>query len=240
MTRNLAASLSLLVVVSMQFACGGGKPEPASPADAGAAASFPSLSDLMAIAEGGSYDDELAKVMADPKTADYLALRMTFTKTASYDPYDKSGEGLKKREAMFAALEAGDDQTALDIATSILDTSYVDMDAQMVAMVSCHALGLEDQKVHHDDVLYGLVTSILDSGDGTSPQTAMVVIDIREEYVLLSMMGLDPGNQALVEADGMTFDRMQVTDPKTGDVMDIYFNVTIPFSWLSASMAAAL
>jgi len=70
-----------------------------------------------------SYDDLLAQVKkADPK-ADFLKLRMAFTKTAAYDPYDDPFRTIPQE--MNAALNKKEYDKAIELAEKTLKKRYV-------------------------------------------------------------------------------------------------------------------
>jgi hypothetical protein len=179
------------------------------------------------------YDSLLAQAKkGDPKT-DFLKLRMTFTKTAGYNPYffDR-----KMYQEMSAAFAAKDYDKAIMHADKILAAKYVDIDAHAVAMRSYAALGKTDQAKLHRVVIDGLVQSILKSGNGKSPASAYVVISTDEEYAILGALGLKSTKQALVNENGQKFDRLTVRDEKSKEPAAMYFNVNTQFSWLAERM----
>jgi Domain of unknown function (DUF4919) len=103
------------------------------------------------------------------------------------------------------------------------------MDAQIAASLAYAGSGDTAKGDFHKAVYLGLVNSILDSGDGKTPDTAYVVISTHEEYVTLRALGLQPAGQALSNAGVHAFDIMTATDPKTKTQQKIYFNIDI--SW---------
>ncbi len=73
---------------------------------------------------------------------------------------------------------------------------------------------------------------MLASGDGKSPQTAIKVISPGEEFFALSMLGLEPKDQALVQTDGKLYDLFTVISEKTGERAEIFFDVSLPTATL--------
>ena len=73
-----------------------------------------------------------------------------------------------------------------------------------------------------------ILDSILDSGDGNSPESAYVVINIIEEYAVLDHFGLRLTNQSLLNKDGKVYD-LVVGTAEDGTERDFYFDVTIFF-----------
>ena len=97
-------------------------------------------------------------------------------------------------------------------------------------------LGSLTKYAFHRNILKGLVNSLYASGDGLTPATAIIVINTREEYFLMRANGLRKIKQSLVKADGHSYDKMEVENVKTSEKKVLYFNVDMPFDWLSKSM----
>ena len=76
----------------------------------------------------------------------------------------------------------------------------------------------------------GRVAEILKSGDGKSEATAYKVKSVHEEYEVLGALGLRPGGQSLIVHGKKAFDMLSVTDPKTQQKQDIYFDIN-SFYW---------
>jgi hypothetical protein len=80
--------------------------------------------------------------------------------------------------------------------------------------------------------MYGLVDSILSSGDGKTPETAYHVISVDEEYAVLNTLGFKVVKQSLMESKGHSYDKMEVLHMKSKEPGMIYFNVDMPLGKL--------
>lgn len=78
----------------------------------------------------------------------------------------------------------------------------------------------------HREIADGLVSSILKSGTGKSPETAYEVISIPEEYMTLFYLGLFAYEQSFIEENGKFFDLMEAKDSTDG-IHEVYFDVTL-------------
>ena len=165
---------------------------------------------------------------------DFNALRMSYTKTQDYQPY--GGDTGKTVDSAVDAANRKDYKEAIRLAEAALEKNFVDFDAHMICQIGYRELGGLTKYAFHRNILKGLVNSLYASGDGLTPGTAIIVITTREEYFLMSANGLKKIKQSLVKADGHSFDKMDVENTKTGDRKTIYFNIDIPFGWLSKSM----
>ena len=87
-----------------------------------------------------------------------------------------------------------------------------------------------EQAEFHKYIYEQLVKSITDSGDGKSPETAFIVIEVHEEYVVLESDGdQDFAEIAVTDAKGgHSYDELVVDDSVTNKTQKIYFNVDIP------------
>jgi hypothetical protein len=175
------------------------------------------------------YESLLAQVKKSDPKAEFLKLRMAFTETADYNPYDSDR---KTQEEMAQALDKKEYDKAIQLTEKLLKTKYVDLKAHSVAHRAYTALGKADKAKFHRWVFDGLVQSILKSGDGKTTATAYVVIATDEEYVVLGELGIRRTSQALMEEKGQKFDRMDGIDQKSKERVTLYFNVTKPLSWL--------
>jgi hypothetical protein len=78
-------------------------------------------------------------------------------------------------------------------------------------------------------MIEGLARSIIASGDGRSPETAMVVIDIQEEYDVMGVLGLRSSRQGLTSHEGRPMDQHTVVGADGGS-FPMFFDVSLPFS----------
>ena len=172
------------------------------------------------------YATLLAAVKAGNTNIDYTRLRLSYMDSPEYK---ESKDVTKPEKAMAVALNAKDFQEALKNAEIVLTNDYVNMDAHFVAFMANRELGVTDKAEFHRTVFRGLVDSIRNSGDGKSTETAWVVIDVHEEYVLLRVLGFAPSEQSLLNKNGHSFDVMKVKNVNDGTMQTFYFNVDIPF-----------
>ncbi|HEY0510465.1 MAG TPA: DUF4919 domain-containing protein [Thermoanaerobaculia bacterium] len=172
-----------------------------------------------------TYESLLERAKRQDPGVDFTALRMAYFEAPKHGTTDSD-----LRKAMFSALGEKNYDQALAIAGQILNVNYLDIDAHLIsALVSKKKNDLERQKLH-DFVGKGLTQSILRSGDGKTLDTAYVVISVDEEYSLLRVLGLRMGGQTLLNAGAHHYDQMDVSDPKTGQKLTVYFNIDKPYA----------
>ena len=176
-----------------------------------------------------SYDVLLARAKRGDRDLDYQALRYAFTTTPAYDPYYGGLNALK--QAMNKAYRAQDCAAATRNAAEVLAVDYVEIDAHLVDDICFRQLGDTASAELHRMTALGLLRSILQSGDGKSPDNAYVVIAVAEEYSLLGTLGLKVTKQSLISKDNHAYDRMDVRGAE-GTADAVFFNVDRPLSWM--------
>jgi len=175
------------------------------------------------------YQYLIAHLKSHEDDIDFYELRMLYTQTPIYNPYDDKIHDL--HDGMYAALSKPDFQKALECAETIFEKCYVDMDAHFVCSIIYAKLNDPLKNKYHQFVYEGLFDSIVASGDGKSPETAFQVISTNEEYFLLQILGCQPKYQQLLEINNRKYDLMIATSAHTNEEIEIYFNVDIPHRW---------
>lgn len=171
-----------------------------------------------------AYGELLARLKSGDLTVDFKQLRLAWVDSPEYQQA-KDTDAQKK--AMVAAINSRHFDEALTNAETVLANEYVNIDAHFAEYIANSELHHDDIAMFHKAVVNGLLKSIMDSGDGKSPNTAFVVINTHEEYALLRFMRLMPKQQGLIHSGGHAYDKMDVTNPKTGESQTVYFNIDI-------------
>lgn len=170
---------------------------------------------------GYKYQTLLDRVKQGDTTVDFLELRRAYSDSPSFIDTGNSDDSKK----MYDAFNRKDYAGALKYAQKILDINYCDIDAQHTAYLAYRELNDAEHADFHHNISHNLIQSILRTGDGKSPETAMEVITVREEYVILIVMGLQPSKQSVVSSSGHQYDRMEATNPETHEKVVIFFNI---------------
>lgn len=174
-----------------------------------------------------AYQHLVQRLRGGDTLVDYTALRMAYAKTPQYEPYPVRWEA---NQAMFAALERRKFAEVRSIADSILSTNYVDPDAHLGAMAAAYSLGDSARGAFHAAVYRGLIASI-GKRSGRTPDSAIIVLSIPEEYALLRALGLERTTVAGVQCGRSFCDQIEVTSRETGKRSVLYFDVSIPLAW---------
>lgn len=179
------------------------------------------------------YDTLLTAAKADPDGADFHTLRMAYTRSEHYTPYDMHSDAVI---ALRDALVANDFEAALAATADLLAFNYLDIEAHMAADYVHVQLEHHAESAFHRAFARGLIEAILTTGTGRDFTHAWIVISTAEEYVILRVLGFAPGGQRLVRHEGHAFDILTGKRPDTGTAVDLYFNIDLPFNWLGRNM----
>lgn len=200
-----------------------GAPDPIRPA----IAALGDSTEAMPAAASFAYDALVSRLRAGDTLADYTALRMAYTKTPLYKPYPVRWEG---NHAMFAALERERYAEVRRLADSILITNYVDADAHLGAMAAAFNLGDSARGQFHGAVYRGLIRSI-GARSGHTPDSAIIVIALPEEYALLRARGLERTTVAGFQCGRLMCEQMEVIHRTSRARSILYFDISIPLAW---------
>ncbi len=150
---------------------------------------------------------------------DYSALRIEYGRRADFMGLCEFGV---ISEAAYKAFGSSDYQSVLKLTEGKFEQCPVDLNLHFIRAVSFRETDQDEVADLHMDWFEGLVDSITSSGDGRTPQTAFETISVNEEYALISVFGLEPKSQALLDGPP-TVDAVTVVD-KEGNEDTIYFH----------------
>jgi hypothetical protein len=178
-----------------------------------------------------SYEEVLALARRHPESVDFSEFRVAFTRTNGYAPYDV--DALEEDEALEEAALTADWPQVLARARAALERCYVRVKPHVYAATACEALGETEGQRHHEHCIRGLLASIMNSGDGRTPETAFVVIGVWEEYDVLDALKLETIRQALVPMGDRRVDQLTVLSQESSETFDLYYDVTLPMTALT-------
>jgi hypothetical protein len=179
------------------------------------------------------YYSLVKKLKNNDTNIDFAALRLSYAKTKDYMPY---GGDESAKDAAFDALDKKNYAEALKQAEIFLAKNYVDMEMHLVSFIAYRESGNAEKAAFHRSVFKGLINSLSASGDGTAPESAMVVISVPEEYAYFRANGFKPDKQSKITVKGHDYDKMEVVNKDTGENKIFYFNIDLPIQWLEKSL----
>lgn len=175
--------------------------------------------------EKSEYAQLLSRVKEGDLSVDFKRLRFAYMES----PERRLAKDIsQQRTEMVRAVNDRDFSRALELSAIVLAAAFVDIDGQLTACVANGELQQTWWSDYHKNVFGRLLDSILNWGDGQSASTAYEVISIQEEYAVLRVLGVTPVRQTLHQSDGHSYDVFSVKDARSGEDMQVFFNVDIP------------
>ncbi len=154
---------------------------------------------------------------------DYTVLRLSYPQSPTYDPYGIMAQGAC--DDALNAFQKNDCGSALARTDELLKTNYTIVAMHVVRGECLERAGDSTRSAREFAIAKGLAQSELNSGDGKSPETAFHVVTLNEERFILTALGVNAPQQALISANGHSYDLMSGTYTKTGEPAGIYFLV---------------
>lgn len=193
---------------------------------------------LSAIAPAAAHpiDDYLVmvdKAMADPRGADYVALRKAYYAIVSAPDSVRrnklADEVDEARKLLDSALSKGN----LDLAERA-QRNYLRLTFGSVANQRAAALFYEKQRnnptraAEHRFIADQMLNAIVKLGDGKSFATAYQATSVREEYLVMERLGLQAKGQALMHDKGRHYDVLRGVPANNpgGSETQVYFDIT--------------
>jgi hypothetical protein len=147
--------------------------------------------------DGDEYSKLVARAASGDKTLDFHALRLAYLHSAARRR-ENFDQAIKRRDALMAALEADDIARARDVATEMISSNYIDMWGHKFRRQACAALHDDACAAQGHFVEFGLLESIVKTGDGKTCPTGWDVVTVTEEYFMVDMTESQPLRQYIV------------------------------------------
>jgi tetratricopeptide (TPR) repeat protein len=122
------------------------------------------------------------------------------------------------------------------MAPDVLSGTPINLDDLYRVAVAHYMTGDLSAFTSYYTLYFGLVESIIATGDGRGYKTAFVVVSTSNEYALLHYFGLGSQGQSLQHHDGHSFDVLKTIN-EYEEQQDIYFMIDIPFGHLSSTLS---
>jgi hypothetical protein len=181
-----------------------------------------------------AYAEQRAKAANGDPSTDFTLLRLSYAQSDGYDPYSfKVGELRKQAEDAADAKHCTD---ALAKADEVLKTDFVDFAAHAIRKDCFDQMADKDNAAREFFIANGLLHAMFASGDGKSPDTAFVVVTLREERDILAFLHVDAPNQSLVHSNGREYDLMEGSNRDTKVPAAVYFDVSNLFAGLDREL----
>ncbi|WP_428818376.1 DUF4919 domain-containing protein [Microbulbifer sp. MCCC 1A16149] len=161
-------------------------------------------------------------------TLDFDRLRKAYVQSPEYNPY--GGMKLEGLPEAYSSVEQADFDDCLHNVDKVLKTNYMSLEAHMIGVVCSGQAGEFEREDQHRYMVEGLMTSIENSGDGKSQESAFLTISTSELRGFVRLKGLQVLDQSIVYDKQGIYDKMQVRDPESGEEYPLFFDVSQQFA----------
>lgn len=180
----------------------------------------------LSVPENGLYyKKQLEAIERDSLSAvpytNWKQFRTAFFKCRLANP-SNLGVPIKKTNDLKRAANGSYEADVAKMAYEILEHDYTSIAAH--AALSKNLSIYPTVREFHGAVRNALINSIINSGDGRTPKTAMYVISIVEEYEVLAELGFTVQSQSLSQENGHHYDAFKVVDAN-GESRMVYFAI---------------
>ena len=168
---------------------------------------------------------EYVKDLENNKTdIDYTDFRHSYYNT-TFEKGEFELPNNKLGEESVMNYNRGDLEKAEEAALKLLASNYSSMHAHLILSLIYKQKNEEAKYEKHMSVVKGLISSITITGDGLSPETAWKVIDVFEEYFILShVLNVEIKAQELSFTEPVC-DKMTVV--ANGEEYALYFDISL-------------
>jgi hypothetical protein len=170
-------------------------------------------------ADSAAYATLLTRVLAGDTTADFTAFRLLAMKLAP-----SSSQGPTPGEQFARAIAAPDSMSARAHVDSVLAIYGGHIQAHIDAQHLYEKRGDSTRAALESAIVRAFIASIGANG-GLTPETAMPVTNLAEEYAFLAAHGVRRETQALISCGDARCDALTGPDPESGASVTYYFRL---------------
>jgi hypothetical protein len=178
-----------------------------------------------------NYDDKYSayvQMLENGETKiDYQDFRFSFLESEQFVIASKKTKELSDlTKRMYAEMEKSNYGEVISITQQMLSIDYTNMLAHKILRQTYEILKDTENAQKYKAIQFGLLHSIIDTGDGKTCETAWKVIQISEEYFILNILGAEVKQQSIYKKGGFC-DKMDVIIEK--EEKTYYFEISKVF-----------
>ena len=179
-----------------------------------------------------SFNDKYAafvkQLEAGQTDINYKAFRESFIESEQFIiASGKSMEYDSLENLMYEKMKIKDYQALIIVTKQMLSIDYTSMIAHKILRQTYSYLGDSLNAKKYKTIQFGLLNSIVKNGDGKTCATAWPVIQVKEEYFILQILGANLQKQT-VDHTGGVCDKMEVKTEE-GENKTYYFEISMVF-----------
>jgi len=173
------------------------------------------------------YCNYISQLESGQTDIDYQDFRFSFIESEQFKVAKKKSSELDSLEnEMYLQMDNSNYQEIIKITKQMLSIDYTNMTAQKILRQTYKIVGDTINAAKYKTIQFGLLNSIVDNGNGQTCETAWPVIQISEEYFILSIIDAKLEEQSVV-SEGNLCDKMVVTID--GEEKIYYFEISKVF-----------
>jgi len=157
---------------------------------------------------------------------DYADFRNSFLESKQFGKKSTNYSSLKSQ--VYAEIKNKNHKEVIRLTKAMLSIDYTSMFAHKYLQQTYKILEDTISRNKYHDIEFGLLYSIMNSGDGKTCETGWHVTQIEEEYFILSMMGAGLQSQSINSSGKNTCDKL-VIKTEEGETKTYYFEANKVF-----------
>lgn len=145
-----------------------------------------------------------------------------------FQPFYEPASMHDDREEMFDLIKVQDYYGALIRGKLAFEQDPLDLKT-LFGLYLCHQnlLNLREAE-NYQFLYYALIGTILNTGSGKNPDEAFVIMNISDEYEIISSLGKDIKKHKTIKGDTDCFSFKKGDDKVLNKIKRLYFNIAIP------------
>lgn len=145
-----------------------------------------------------------------------------------YQSFYEPSSLYENREEMFDLIKQQDFESALILGKMAFDADPLDLKT-LFGLYLCHQHLLNYQEAEQYEFLYfALIGTILNSGTGKNKDEAFVIMNISDEYEIISSLGKEISKHKTIKGNTDCFKLKKGEDKIMNEIKKLYFNISIP------------
>ncbi|MCB9194675.1 MAG: DUF4919 domain-containing protein [Flavobacteriales bacterium] len=145
-----------------------------------------------------------------------------------FQSFYRPSEANTESELMFQFIKMRTFETAIDYGLKSFEKHPLDLKTIFGLYICYDRIGNEDEAGKYQMLYFGIVAAILETGDGKTPHTAFIVMNISDEYEIISSLEKEIKKYKLIGLDTELFKLKGTKNLVTKKIKKLYFNIHIP------------
>lgn len=162
---------------------------------------------------------DLVNLCLSGEEINYTELRLTYTQSDYYNVHGSDTASRIKDLYRSESYEEAGDLIHQNVTKHLGEFNFVYYSILVFNKLE------DDRAGFFRKILWEIMDSIEESGDGLTEETAYFVISVDEEYIFMNIKNIDHKTQSLIENNGHTFDMFDIVPNDNYNSEVIYFNI---------------